>query len=85
MWNAEVVSGWQGDGVTERFRPVLAALLTLPGESTEDTTGTPSVNLTPDPNCYVVRVRCEPATLDQIEADGRFLCIWCELEPEDAI
>ena len=85
MWNAEVVSGWQGDGVTERFRPVLGALLTLPGEGFEDVTGQPSANLTPDPNVYIVRVRCEAETLDAIESDSRFLVLRCELEPDDAI
>ena len=86
MWTCEIVSQWRGDGQSDEtvFGPVLAALLTLPGEGFEDVTGQPSANLTPDPNVYIVQVRCEAETLDQIEADGRFLVLSEEEEPPDA-
>jgi len=87
MWTCEIVSQWRGDGQSDEtaFGPVLAALLTLPGEGFEDVTGQPSANLTPDPNVYIVRVRCEAATLDAIEADSRFAVLWSEEEVDDAI
>ena len=88
MWIAEIATSWQGDGQSTEtgFAPVLGTLLTLEGEGFEDVTAQPCASLTPDPNCYIVRVRCEAATLDAIEGDSRFLVLWSEeLEPEDAI
>jgi len=89
MWNAEIATSWQGNGTDEvPFAPILGALLTQEGEGWEDVTAQPSANLTPDPNVYIVRVRCEAETLDAIESDSRFLVLWSELikeEPEDAI
>jgi len=86
MWLAEIATRWQGDGKSTEtgFGPLLGTLLTRPGEGFGDVTAQPSANLKPDPNCYVVRVRCEGGTLDVIEADSRFLVLWCEEEAEDA-
>jgi len=80
MWISEIATSWQGDGQSEEtaFGPILGALLAREGEGFEDVTAQPTANLTPDPNVYIVRVRCEAATLDAIEADSRFYVCWAE-------
>jgi hypothetical protein len=74
---ALVVTYWVGDGLTRAtgFRPKV--LVDFPNISQVDVTGQPFVNLTPDPNAYVVMIEAAESVVDQIEA-LEHVVIWSE-------
>ena len=84
MWLAEIATPWIGIGAEEDSnRPRVGDDYAI--ARWEDVTGQPSANLHPDPNLYIVLVRCEAAVLDAIEADDTYLVLWAEEESEDAV
>ena len=79
---AQITTNWTGSGKEDDAnRPQIGDEYKL--AKWEDVTGQPSKNLAPDPNLYVVRIECEGEVLDAIEADGKYMVLWCE-ELEDA-
>ena len=64
--------------------PALTALL-QPGDSCQDITGQPAVNIAPDPNAVIWQLRCSDATLAVIEADPEHVVLSAEAVVEDAI
>ena len=83
-WRAEITTTWTGTGAQDDDnRPQLGDDYAL--RKWEDVTGQPSANLRPDPNLYVVRVECEEAVLDAIEADADYLVLWSEEIAEEVV
>jgi hypothetical protein len=75
MWIARVVGPWQQ--TPDGHAPLLVDMLG-PGDSLMDVTGQPVGWVPPVPNAATWEVWCSGATLDAIEADGRFVILWSE-------
>lgn len=75
MVRAAVLTGWSEIG-PRKFRPAIVEDYGL--KEWTDITGQPSANIMPEPNLFVLEIRCEPATLDAIEADGRYCVLIAE-------
>ena len=83
-WIADIITPFIGDGSTEENanRPQLGDdYATL---KWEDITGTPSAQLTPSPNMYVLRAEVTEAVLSDIESDGIYHVLSSEEIIEDA-
>ena len=77
-WKADIVTPFIGDGSNEdnANRPQLGD--DFPFIRWEDITGTPSAQLTPSPNMYVLRVEVTEAVLSNIESDAVYLVLSSE-------
>jgi len=85
MWIGELVCGWTGSGATgDKFKLLLAQII-RPDETFQDVTSQPNANLTPEPNACIARFRLYADTVDALEADSRFLVLWCEEEADQEV
>ena len=76
-WTADIITPYIGDGTEDNAnRPQLGDDYTILRWS--DITGTPSAQLIPSPNMYVLRAEVEEAVLDDIESDGVYLVLSSE-------
>jgi len=77
-WTADIVTPFIGDGSdTENAnRPQFGD--DYPFIRWEDITGTPTAQLTPSPNMYVLRAEVTEAVLSSIESDGTYLVLSSE-------
>ena len=77
-WTADIITPFIGDGSTEENanRPQLGD--DYPFIRWEDITGTPTAQLTPSPNMYVLRAEVTEAVLSSIKSDGTYLVLSSE-------
>ena len=86
MNRAEVLTMWEGDGLSQdtAFSPQITTDHPTIAKY-EDVTGQPSENLSPSPNIFLCKIECDDATLSAIEADANYEVFWSEVIPEDVI
>ena len=83
MWETEIITPWAGSGIqTDKNRPQL--LDDYHDIVQTDTTDQLSENLHPNPSIYIVKVTCEDAVLNAIEADNKYQVLWAEEVIPDA-
>jgi hypothetical protein len=76
-WTADIITPFTGDGSEDNAnRPQLGDDYATIRWS--DITGTPSAQLTPSPNMYVLRAEVTEAVLSDIESDGVYLVLSSE-------
>ncbi len=76
-WTADIVTPFIGDGTEGNAnRPQLGDDYATIRWS--DITGTPSANLAPSPNLYILRAEVTEAVLGDIESDGVYLVLSSE-------
>ena len=77
-WTADIITPFIGDGSTieNANRPQLGDDYATIRWS--DITGTPSAQLAPSPNMYVLRAEVTEAILSDIESDGVYLVLSSE-------
>lgn len=77
-WRIEVITPFVGDGTQGNSnRPQMGD--DYPFIRWEDITATPSVQLSPSPNIYIIKAEVTEAVLNQIESDGTYHVLCAEV------
>lgn len=85
MIKARVITPWIGKGETlpslDSYRPMLMDNFQV---KWVDVTRQPAINLSPDPNLYIIEVSAEAEVLDAIDEDDNYEILWREDDKDDS-